>query len=191
MKIFILIIGILVFACSGLPPVGAQATPEQASLVILKATLNNDFDGLEYYPVCGGVAVASDSIITAAHCVETQTVPIVDYQQWFTTGSAKSVGKLVATSGNLATLRPESPLQNWSRVAIAVDGPALLVRRFESATVVLSGARLSGQLAHGDSGSGLFQAGALVGVVESCDAPTPDNGTECLATGGTFTRVIP
>lgn len=176
-------------ACSGPPPAGAAATPEQASVVLLRSALNDDADGLDFLPVCGGVAIEADRILTAGHCASSQAVLFVDYAQWVSTGSAKSGATVVSVDDRIAVLRPVLPLGSWSHRGAPIDGPAVLVRRFEATAVTLSGNRVDAALEHGDSGSGVFQGGLLVGVIESCDAPIDDNGTACLPTGGVFSPV--
>jgi hypothetical protein len=50
---------------------------------------------------------------------------------------------------------------------------------------VLSGDQMTGPVEHGDSGSGIFQAGRLVGITQTCTAP---DDVTCVG-GGRFSRL--
>lgn len=196
---------VVLVACGpGIRPLG-NATPAEATVVVQRpsvstATSPDEQDVLQYLPACLGVAVGERAILTAAHCVTSQdgSVWFVDAPTWQHTAHGHALAHRVHAFDDLATLQTEEPLGAWVRTAAAQDGPAelVLLRGDEAvyvATEVSGTERISGQLEHGDSGSGVFQSGALVGVVSTCDSglSAEDGGEMCLPSGGSFQPVPP
>ncbi len=74
---------------------------------------------------------------------------------------------------------------------LAACGPTRPPTPQERATVVI----VKSDVVLGESGLELVTqptcGGVAVGLVDTCHAPVPDNGTECLETGGTFVPVLP
>lgn len=196
----VLILSLLIYGCSAdFRPVDGDATPEQASVAILKPMVVSEIDPINdstvdsivYNPVCMGVAIGPSSIMTASHCVFATNVYFVDAHEWATTSSGKALATLGDVVGENVQARPEAPLSAWVGMAASADGPAELVRlrgtNFTTSSTILTGDHLGAPLQHGDSGSGVFQSGRLVGLVQTCDDVDTDGA--CDLTGGRFSPV--
>jgi len=183
-------------ACSSSRPPGANATPLEAAIVVQVRDVQTDADGVDtvlYLPDCGGIAVGQYRILTAAHCMWDrghalgEQVYYVDASTWRATTQGHALAVFQSADGEVAELWPADPLGAWVRTAAAQDGPAELVHLAGPAIVdtptMLAGNTLSGPVAHGDSGSGLFQSGALVGIVDTCVEDTGAPGV-CLSGSG-------
>lgn len=186
-------------ACSSVRDApGASATPLEATGILFARDVATDsgldasveWGGVVYTPVCAAVAVGPNELLTVAHCGERFPLWFESYRDFETTASG---GMLLVSdlgsTGNVMHLAPGGPLDAWLIThAAATDGPAavsmLLGTHLQDVDTVLTGARFSAQVQHGNSGSPITQDGALVGLVETCVAPNPDDGVTCLPGGG-------
>lgn len=191
----------LLAACGPDTSIGDGATPEQASVVVMRTAVESTTDPLTgetsdqlvSHPVCMGVAVGPRAILTATHCVEVSPVYFVDAWTWAHTASGKAVAHSGAVAGEVLKLVPDADLTAWVSVAAKANGAATIVRLrgtdLVSEQTELTGFRVSIALEHGDSGSGLFEGGRVVGLVQACD--DANNDELCEQTGGRFAAVVP
>jgi hypothetical protein len=186
-----LFLALLALLCAcGPGAAGGGATPESASLVIMGERANEETGRVEHFPACMAVAVAPTAILTAAHCPPVgDSFLIVDAATWQRTASGVAFADRAFDAGEVRTLVPRQPLLNWAIPAPATDGPAsfVVVRGSDIVALptVLSGDQMTGPVEHGDSGSGIFQAGRLVGITQTCTAP---DDVTCVG-GGRFSRL--
>lgn len=193
----LLVLALALVACSDHVRPGANATPLEAAVVIMRSELA-DFDdtgntGIVQFPACNGVAVGSQRILTARHCLLQDPIFYVDAETWDTTSNGKALASVDPGTAEVASLTTRDELQAWIReLAPPRDGAATVVHLRDTEIVEdqasIEGTHVSAPMTdHGDSGSGVFQDGALVGILETCDAP--DDQT-CLGTGGRFNPVV-
>jgi hypothetical protein len=189
-KAMLLALLALLVAC-GPGAAGGGATPESASLVVMGQRENPDEGTVEQYPACMAVAIAPTAILTAAHCEPVgDAFLIVDAVTWQRTASGVAFADLAFDAGEVRALVPRQPLLNWAVPGEARDGPASFVVVRESTIgqlpTELRGDHMTGMVEHGDSGSGIFQGGLLVGIVQACSS---SNDTDCDLDGGRFARL--
>lgn len=186
-----LLVAALLCACGPAPH--SAVTPVEATVVLLGQTTQLDPETNQLVtvelPICHGVAVGQFRLLTAAHCLRGTGAVFADLSAWEHTASGSATAHLESALGDLAVLRTDAPLSAWVDTAAPVDGPAELAHLAGTHVVetpaVLAGDRIDAQLAHGDSGAGVFQGGLLVGLVTDCDST---DGQTCLPSGGLFER---
>lgn len=187
---FCLVFVLQSLGCNGQTPDQLTAE-ERASVVIHRTEISDDNSTILYFPACGGTAISVRTILTAGHCATDPVVWVVDADTFLTTSTAKRRATVELLAGDLALLTVATDLRFWANTGKSVDGEASLVRlagsEFRTDAARLSGFDLvSPPVDHGDSGYGLFQARALVGVVVDCNS---SNDKDCDLPGARFEPV--
>lgn len=184
-------------ACGSSP--GQTATPTEATVVVMGQRMvdvtNDDgtlSPGIEDFPACMGVAIARRAFLTSDHCDILSPYVYVDEPTWVHTSTGKSYADDIALKGEVRTVAPRTDLPGWAPRSEAHDGGAeiIVIRGSDFATLQTEvvGTSLSANVQHGDSGAGVFQQGALVGLVQACNS---SDGKMCDLGGGRFSSVLP
>lgn len=191
-NLLLLVLALLLFACGG-TPVGNNASPLEASLVVMGQRITDQSDPdvpatIEQYPECMAVAVGPDRVLTSDHCpiALDNAYVLVTYDMWVHTARGNVLADAVRVRGEVRELRPRAPLDAWIGTAAAGDGPATRVVLRDTDIVELptrlSGDMFTGEVFGGDSGGPLFQ-GRAVGLTQTCNG-TADK--QCDLDGGRF-----
>lgn len=181
------------------PPPETVIRAMQASVLVMRAEVYlSDVDGpLSYagpgyagvrlFATCGGVAIASDRVVTAAHCVPEHAthVALQTHDQWRDHPRQYTYARVFGVDRvrDVAHLVPERPLAHWVRQAALAPPPEqalAILAPYRASLVRLINYELEGLLYEGVSGSGIFDRdGSLVGLVTACF----ERGGACLPEG--------
>lgn len=206
-KAILLAVVLTVIGCiaSCTPPLPPTERESRASLVVLHEAYDLGTD--VSYPKCGAVAVSEHTALTVAHCltgprlcpengikveddplVVGDLVRLVTRYQFQRETDSFFTARITATDRvrDFAVLKTKRTLE-FVPTAHARDGAALLVRWYAPTWARIRGHAIQTPIRKGDSGSGVFQDGAVVGLVRSCFS----RDGQCSEAGGEFVEVLP
>lgn len=179
---------LLLFGCT---PEPLNARAEEASVVLLKTEINEELDGFNQWVSCGGVAIDSNTIVTAAHCVTegSEKVDFVTREQWYKTSDDYNIATVIRRSParDLLWLKTEEVL-DYTGLSLDRPSEGILVKSFDVVSVSIGDGTIHGaRLFESDSGSGVFDnAGNLVAILTQCFI---DASNKCVGDRGVISFI--